>query len=222
MIKLVSVIQRREGLDVAAFQDHWLNVHGPLVSRLPGLRRYVQSHTLASAYAKLVPAADGIAELWFDDTAALRALHGTPALTAVERDESEFIDPTRHLRLFIDEHLVKDGPIPAGGVKNIELVRRRPGMPVADFQRYWREVHGPLGAAIPTVERYVQNHARASSYREGSEPPLDGLALTWFADTAAMRASAASPEYALTRADEDNFLDAPLDFIITHEHVIVA
>ncbi len=35
-----------------------------------------------------------------------------------------------------------------------------------------------------------------------------------------MRASARSPEYATTRADEDNFLTVPLDFIITREHVI--
>jgi uncharacterized protein (TIGR02118 family) len=221
MIKLVSVIRRRHDLDVAAFQDHWRNVHGPLVARLPGLLRYVQSHTLPSGYRKLTPAADGIAELWFDDTAALRALHGTAELSAVEEDEASFIDPAAHLRLFIDEHVIKDGPTPAGGVKNVELVRRRPAMPVADFQRYWREVHGPLGAAIPTVQRYVQNHARGSSYGDGRQPPLDGLALTWFDDTAAMRASAASPEYARTRADEDNFLDAPLDFIITREHVVL-
>lgn len=221
MIKLVSVIRRRAALDVAAFQDYWRNTHGPLVARLPGLRRYVQCHTLLAGYRKGRPAADGIAELWFDDTAALRALQGTAQLAAVAQDEDAFIDPTTHLRLFIEEHVIKDGAVPAGGVKNIELVRRKAGMPVADFQRYWREVHGPLGAAIPTVRRYVHNHARATSYRDGREPALDGLALTWFEDTAAMRASAGSPEYAATRADEDNFLAVPLDFIITREHVVV-
>ncbi|MEQ8233679.1 MAG: EthD family reductase [Gammaproteobacteria bacterium] len=221
MLKLVSVLQRRADLEVEAFQRHWLEVHAPLVARLPGLRRYVQSHTLLSGYRKGAPAADGIAELWFDDTAALRALEDTDELAAVQADETAFIAAGGHRQVFVDEHVIKDGPIPPGGVKNIELVRRRAGMPVPEFQRYWREVHGPLGASIGTVLRYVQNHARASSYRDGNEPPLDGFALTWFEDTDAMRASARSPEYATTRADEDNFLTVPLDFIITREHVIV-
>ena len=221
MLKLVSVLRRRPDLDVEAFQRHWLDVHAPLVARLPGLRRYVQCHTLLSGYRKLTPAADGVAELWFDDTDALRALRGRAELAAVEADEGNFIDGTRHDRLFIDEHVIKDGPLPPQGVKNIEFVRRKAGMDVPAFQRYWREVHGPLGASITTVLRYVQNHARAASYRDGREPPLDGLALTWFEDTAAMRASALTPEYAATRDDEDNFLTVPLDFIITREHVII-
>ncbi|MEQ8663250.1 MAG: EthD domain-containing protein [Gammaproteobacteria bacterium] len=221
MLKLVSVLNRHPGLAVEAFQDHWLNIHGPLVARLPGLRRYVQSHTLLSGYRKGAPAADGIAELWFDDSAALRALEDTSELVAVRADEVKFIAPDGHRQLFVDEHVIKDGPIPVDGVKNIELVRRKPDMPVPDFQRYWREVHGPLGASIGTVLRYVQNHARAGAYRDGREPPLDGFALTWFENTDAMRASARSPEYATTRADEDNFLTVPLDFIITREYVVV-
>jgi hypothetical protein len=50
----------------------------------------------------------------------------------------------------------------------------------------------------------------------------DGVAITWFDDTQAMRESATTPEYARTRADEVNFI-APgrLPFIITREHVIV-
>ncbi|MFH1240799.1 MAG: hypothetical protein V1689_00435 [Pseudomonadota bacterium] len=39
--------------------------------------------------------------------------------------------------------------------------------------------------------------------------------------TAAMRLSAATPEYAATRADERNFLTEPLPFIITQEIRIV-
>ena len=221
MLKLVSVLKRHPDLDVEAFQRHWLDIHGPLVARLPGLRRYVQCHTLRAGYRKATPAADGVAELWFDDTAALRALDGTPELAAVRADEARFIAPDGHRQVFVDEHVIKDGPIPADGVKNIEFVRRMPGMAVGDFQRYWREVHGPLGASIETVLCYVQNHARASSYRDGCEPPLDGFALTWFENTDAMRASARTREYAATRDDEDNFLTVPLDFIITREHVLV-
>lgn len=221
MIKVVSVLQRRADLDVAAFQDYWRNRHGALVARLPGLRRYVQSATLLSGYRRGQPAADGIAELWFDDTDALRALVGSRALAAVLADEEAFLEPGRKAEVVTTEHLVKDGPMPADGVKNIEFVKRRGDLAVADFQRYWREVHGPLGASIRTVLRYVQCHTRVSAYGRAEPPAYDGFALTWFADTDAMRASARSAEYAATRADEDNFLSVPLDFIITREHVVV-
>ncbi len=221
MLKLVSVIRRKPGMDVDAFQTYWRATHGPIVCRLPGLRRYIQSPTLRSGYARRQPAADGIAELWFDDSAALRALQGSPQLAAVQADETEVIDPHSHQQLFIDEHVIKDGAIPPDGVKNVEFVTRKSGMAVETFQRYWREVHGPLGAAIPTVLRYVQNHARMSSYADGRSPALDGLALTWFENTQAMRESAASAEYAVTRADEKNFLSVPLEFIICREHILL-
>jgi len=221
MIKMVAVLQRRPDLGVEAFQQYWREQHAPLVVRLPGLRRYVQSHTLLSGYRRQQPAADGVAELWFDDTTALRALTGTAELAAVEADETHFIAPGGQVRVHTEEYVIKDGPVPVGGVKNIEFVRKRGDLDVAAFQRYWREVHGPLGASIETVLRYVQCHTRAGAHGRAIPPPYDGFALTWFRDTAAMRESARSPQYAATRADEDNFLSVPLDFIITREHVIV-
>lgn len=221
MLKAVSVLKRRPDLSVEAFQEYWRHRHAGIVSRLPGLRRYVQSHTLASGYRKHEPAADGIAELWFDDLDAMRRLQGSAELADVQADEREFLAENGQVQVLTTEHLIKDGPMPAGGVKNVEFVRRRADMPVADFQRYWREVHGPLGASIKTVLRYVQCHARPGAYARAEPPAFDGFALTWFDNTDAMRASASSPEYAATRADEDNFLAVPLAFIIAREHVIV-
>ena len=107
--------------------------------------------------------------------------------------------------LLVEEHVIIDGPRPEGGVKNIELVRRKPGMEVGAFQDYWRGVHGPVAAGIAQLRRYEQNHVRPGAYREGRQPALDGLAIAWFDDTDAMRASAASDAYAATRADEGRF-----------------
>ena len=221
MIKVVSVIQRKPGTTVEAFQQYWRHQHAAIVSRLPGLRRYVQSHTLLAGYRKSVPAADGIAELWFDDLAAMQALKGSAALTAVLADEPAFIDPTTHVQTLTTEHVIKNGAVPHDGVKNIEFVTKKAGMAVADFQRHWITVHGPLGASIKPVQRYVQSHTRSGAYGKATAPVYDGFALTWFEHTDAMRASALSPEYAATRADEENFLTLPIDFIITREHIII-
>ena len=139
---------------------------------------------------------------------------------AVQEDEARFLDRGAMAVLVTEEHVIVDGPPPAGGVKSVEFVRRRPDLEVAAFQRHWREVHGPLAARIPGLRRYVQSHTRASAYAAGRRPAWDGVAITWFDSTDAMRAAAATPEYAATRADEAAFAAPDLPFIITREHVI--
>lgn len=222
MVKAVSFFKRKAGMPVEEFQAYWRANHPEVVVRLPGLRRYVQSHTRLAGYKKGEPIYDGIAEVWFEDTKAMRALRGTPELEVVEADEAVFIDRSTMRMIVTEEHVIKDGEAPPGGVKSIEFVTRKPGLEVDKFQRYWREVHGPIAAQIPMVRRYVQSHTRPSAYERGRTPAYDGVATTWFDDTQAMRASAATPQYASVRADEPNFL-APGDpsFIITKEHVIV-
>ena len=223
MVKLVGYFKRRADLEVEPFQEYWRTRHAELVSRLPGVRRYVQSHTLLAGYRKGEPPWDGTGEVWFDDTDAIRALHGTRALRAVREDEARFIDRSTIRTLVTDEHLVKDGELPEGCVKNIEFVHRRPGLGVEEFQRYWREVHGPLASEIPVVLRYVQSHCRRGGYANGRQPPCDGLAIMWFASTSAMRESTRTDAYARTCAVSPDFV-APgaLPFIITREHVVIA
>lgn len=221
MITLIAVIRRKPGLSVEQFQDYWLNQHAAKVCQLPGVRRYVQSHTLLSGYGKRTPVCDGVAEISFDNTFVLRELLETPEYAAVEHDRDEFVDVSSRLEILAEAVVIKEGPIPSDGVKNIELVRKMTSMPPPEFHKYWIDVHGPLGGSIPQVLRYVQSHTLADEYRAADAPALDGVALTWFDDTNAMRDAAQTAEYRRTRDDEDNFLSVPLDFVITKEHVIV-
>ena len=77
--------------DVQEFQQHWMEVHGPLVPRLPGLRRYVQNPGVIEAYALRPMTHDGFSELWFDDLASLQTAATTPEWRAVEDDASSFL-----------------------------------------------------------------------------------------------------------------------------------
>ena len=222
MVKMVAFFKRKPGMSVEDFQSYWRTTHADIVVKLPGIRRYVQSHTILSGYRKGEPIYDGMAELWFDNTDAMRAQAGTPEFAAVRADEPNFMDAASQGSIITEEHVIKDGPIPVDGVKNVEFVSHKPGMPIEDFQKHWREIHGPLGAAIPVVKRYVQSHTRLSIYQKGKTPLYDGVALTWFDSTQAMRTSATTPEYDRTREDEPNFIAAgKLPVIITKEHVIV-
>ena len=223
MVKMVAFFKRKPGMSIEDFQSYWRTTHADIVVKLPGIRRYVQSHTILSGYRKGEPIYDGMAELWFDNTDAMRAQAGTPEFAAVRADEPNFMDVASQGSIITEEHVIKDGPIPVDGVKNVEFVSHKPGMPIEDFQKHWREVHGPLGAAIPVVRRYVQSHTRLSIYQKGKTPLYDGVALTWFDSTQAMRTSATTPEYDRTREDEPNFIAAgKLPVIITKEHVIVS
>src|SRR3989442_14488828 len=164
MVKAVSFFKRKAGMSVDAFQAYWRTAHPEVVVKLPGIRRYVQSHTLPSAYRKGEPVYDGIAELWFDDTGAMRALAGTAAYAAVQADEAHFIDRATMKLIITDEHVIKDTVVPLAAVKNVEFVSRKGGMEIAAFQRYWRKVHGPLAASLPVEPRYRPTQTRRAAH----------------------------------------------------------
>jgi uncharacterized protein (TIGR02118 family) len=186
------------------------------------LRRYVQSFALRQGYAKGDLLFDAVGEMWFDSLEDYQRYQRPPEFAAGRADEDTFLDRARMVTMPVDVHVIKDGAVPANAVKNIEFVNRRAGMALEPFRSYWRNVHGPLAAKIPSIRRYEQNHLALGEYQNDVSPPYDGLAITWFASTAEMRSGAATAEYAATRADEGNFLPGGhLPIIITREHVVV-
>ena len=220
MVKAIYLIKRKPGMELEAFRNYWLTIHADLALKVPGLHKYVQSHTLLSGYKKGEPIFDGLAEVWYDDTDAMRKIAELPESRAVNADGYNFMDVRNSGFLLTREHVIKDGPVNPAMVKYVAFAKRKPGMEVEAYQSYWREHHGPLAAKIPVVHRYVQSHLLLSGYRAGMTPLYDGIAETWFDDTNAMRVSTTTPEYSAVRADEPNFIDLDhLAFIITKEHV---
>ena len=223
-IKVCELVRRRPGMSVEEFQAYWCEVHGPIVSELPGLRRYAQSHPLVGGYHKGPLPYDGLAELWFDDKEGLRAIAGTAAFARAKADEANFIDPTSLIELVMDEITLKDGPVADGAVKSIGLVRLRRDVTPAEAHRYWATVHGPLAVPIPQLRRYVQSHVRAGAYGTGKRPAYDGLAVTWFDSVDEMRASATTEAYTAVIDDGPLTLDPsgiPTPTILTRELVFV-
>ena len=76
MIKVMGLLTRRPELTHEQFVKHWLEIHGPLALAVPGVRRYVQSHIVGTRTRPDIPETDVevdvIAELWYDDEAALQ------------------------------------------------------------------------------------------------------------------------------------------------------
>lgn len=220
MVKVLTFVHRKPGMPVDEFQAYWRTRHPDVVTRLPGIRRYVQSHVLPAAYAKGQPPYDGIAEVWADNTDALRAMTRSPVHADLVADEARFIDRARMGFIVTEDHVVVDDG--GGGVKGVEFLARRPDLTVEAFQAHWREVHGPLVARVPGVRRYVISATRAGAYGAGRSPAWDGAALMWFEGPDALGAAARSPEYRALVDDRAAFLapGAP-PFLLTREHVIV-
>ena len=222
MIKVIYFMYKKPELDVEEFQGYWHFTHGDLVKKIPGIRSYTQCHTLISGYGRPTPPpADGIEELSFDSQEAIGVLETAEEGRAAIADLEKFTDTSRVFRILAEDVMIKEGSIHEDMVKNIEFVIRKPGMSLEEFRHYWKNIHGPIAAKIEVIKRYVQSHNLMLEYEKDPPPPYDGIAATWFEDTAAMRHSATTPEYAAHHADMFNFLAGELPFIITREIKII-
>jgi uncharacterized protein (TIGR02118 family) len=106
-------------------------------------------------------------------------------------------------------------------VRLICLLKRREGMSVEAFHRYWREHHGPLVASTRSgsyVRRYVQLHQVHAPSAEATEPQFDGVTEQWFDSIDDYYASLAEPDYARIAEDLPKFLDVGrLAFVVVDD-----
>ena len=107
MIKTIGLLTRKDGWTHEQFMKHWVEIHAPLAHAVPGLRRYVQNHVQAERTRPDIPATDveidGVAELWFDDRAAMDRANASPEAKRLHDDGALFIGV---IKSFIVEELV--------------------------------------------------------------------------------------------------------------------
>jgi len=100
-VKNIEFVNRRPGMPLGPFRDYWRNVHGPLASRIPVIRRYEQNHLAKSGYEdNRQPAYDGLAVTWFSSTADMKAGTTTSEYAETRADEPHFL-PDGHLPIII-------------------------------------------------------------------------------------------------------------------------
>ena len=76
MQKVVYVLQLRSDMSREEALRYWREVHGPIASKVPGLRKYVQCQATAAPEGDLQ--FGGVAELWFDSREAFEAATSSP------------------------------------------------------------------------------------------------------------------------------------------------
>jgi uncharacterized protein (TIGR02118 family) len=221
MRKVVHLYKRRSEQSVEQFQSALLETafSDP---QLPQKSSLIQSHTSPKGYAKGERLFDAVEEFSFSSIQVAEMFWHSDVYHKILKRREAVISKAASHRMVVDVVRIKDEPLVEEPVKNIEFVCRRPGMAPENFRDYWMNIHGPIGATIPSILRYEQNHTVLSDYRNGATPRFDGLAITWFASTQAMRDGASTREYDVTRRDEQNFLpDGHLPTIIVREMIRV-
>jgi uncharacterized protein (TIGR02118 family) len=108
MVKIVYCITKKAGMTDEEFFDYWKSVHAKFGTRIPGLRKLVQSHKRIVPGDRYQPAYDGLAELWFDDAEALLSARQSPEWKAAVEDESNFVDHRKVAYFVSEEHVIKD------------------------------------------------------------------------------------------------------------------
>ena len=101
MHKLVFGLSRADGMSTEEFRDHWLDDHAPVASELPGLRRYTVSFPTDPDRSQY----DALAQLYFEDEAALEAAMDSEVGGETARDLANFTGDSM-LQLVVEEHVV--------------------------------------------------------------------------------------------------------------------
>jgi hypothetical protein len=106
-VKLTVLSKRRPSLDLASYREQSLDGYAPLVSKLPGLQRYLQAHTRDGFYVFGEASFDSIDQLWFADLDSLAAaLHSRLFTEQVAAARADLADPRYVFSLAAKEHWI--------------------------------------------------------------------------------------------------------------------
>lgn len=228
MIKSMGLAKRREGMSVEEFQAYWRDVHGPLVRNIPGIRRYIQCHTLPESYdAEHPPAWDGVAQLYFDSLEAMDEARRAPEWEALTADVPNFLGPGGRSIIAEERPIIDNFAEPherEGMIKRMGFLFRKEGMSVEDFRAYWHDVHAPMVVkGLTEMRRYVQAHPLLELYGTEREPAADGVAESWWSpglDQLGGEAEA-GPDQPAAVKDLENFARRPDFFPIATREVVI-
>ena len=103
--------------------------------------------------------------------------------------------------------------------KTMFFLHRRSDMSVEEFQRYSKDVHVPMVALVPGLERYVINHVLANP--TGNAAACDGVAELWFRSAEDFQAALVSQEGVAVLADQANYLDMERTHVLIVDETVM-
>ena len=230
MITRMGILKRRPDLTPEQFRQHWLEVHGPLAARLPGLRRYHQNHVvdasqLAIDHTRGAWEVDGFSQLWFDDLDAMRRAVEVPELRPDLPDIPNFCGDAK--LVMCQPNVVVPVAADAGPlVKRMSILTRRPDISAERFRDEWFGFHAEAVRKFPNLVGYTQNlvtdrgGADLTNSTSYEQVPIDGIVELWFRSVDDVRTAFGSPAAEVSQRHALGFIGTITTFLV-ETHVIV-
>ena len=160
MINAITIIKKKQGLTYEKFQNYWKNEHAEIVTRSPLVGTYVQSHPIYNDKLTFEDTIDGIAEIWFDDTNAMRSLAATKEYEDIQDDEKVFIDGSAVRLIIAEDKITVEGDI--SDYKLIIFMNKSSNVELADFRNdlvdkashYFKKNLNRMKVSLPKIAGY--------------------------------------------------------------------
>ena len=175
MINAITIIKKKQGLTYEKFQNYWKNEHAEIVTRSPLVGTYVQSHPIYNDKLIFEDTIDGIAEIWFDDTNAMRSLAATKEYKDIQDDEKVFIDGSA-VRLIIAEDIITvEGDI--SDYKLIIFMNKSSNVELTDFRKELVDMASQYSKK--NINRMKVSLPKTAGYKGDKSPAWDAILTVW-------------------------------------------
>ncbi len=175
MINAITIIKKKQGLTYEKFQNYWKNEHAKIVTRSPLVGTYVQSHPIYNNELTFEDTIDGIAEIWFEDTNAMRFLAATKEYKDIQDDENVFIDGSA-VRLIIAEDIITvEGDV--SDYKLIIFMNKSSNVELTDFRNDL--VDKASHYSKKNLNRVKVSLPKIAGYKGDKSPAWDAILTFW-------------------------------------------
>ena len=175
MINAITIIKKKQGLTYEKFQNYWKNEHAEIVTRSPLVGTYVQSHPIYNDELTFEDTIDGIAEIWFEDTNAMRSLAATNHYKDIQDDEKVFIDGSA-VRLIIAEDIITvEGDV--SDYKLIIFMNKSSNVELTDFRKELVDMASQYSKK--DVNRMKVSLPKTAGYKGDKSPAWDAILTVW-------------------------------------------
>ena len=175
MINAITIIKKKQSLTYEKFQNYWKNEHAKIVTRSPLVGTYVQSHPIYNDKLTFEDTVDGIAEIWFEDTNAMRTLAATKEYKDIQDDEKVFIDGSA-VRLIIAEDIITvEGDV--SDYKLIIFINKSSTVELSDFRKELVDIASQYPKR--NVNRMKVSLPKTAGYKGDKSPAWDAILTVW-------------------------------------------
>jgi uncharacterized protein (TIGR02118 family) len=213
----MTLYNKRPDMSYDEFRYEVMDVHVPMVVKLPGLKRYQQSFNINWPPTEDGLPYDGIAELWFETAEAHQAAMSQAQEPLAHAAEILDLDTLRSM--VVEEHPIplKDSPNPdiSQLVRFLFFYNKRDDLTYDEVKRHLLEVHVPIVTQYPGLKHYQQSF-NVDVPHVGNKPGYDGIAELWFETPEAFQ------HVTTTTLWEEGIKDAALILNMDRLHTFVA